>query len=73
MIKILIALYADDNILCFNEDSGDAVFSCNNGEIFVCQKMRRKKKNQVVLSNAFNASVANNMKVLKHFGTKNYV
>ena len=27
--KILTALFADDNILYFNEDSGDAVFSCN--------------------------------------------
>ena len=29
MIKKFIALYADDNIVCFNEDSGNAVFSCN--------------------------------------------
>ena len=27
--KLFTALYADDNILYFNEDSGDAVFSCN--------------------------------------------
>ena len=30
MIKTLITdVYADDNILYFNEDSGEAVFSCN--------------------------------------------
>ena len=31
MIKILLftALYADDNILYFNEDSGNVVFNCN--------------------------------------------
>ena len=30
MIKnLLTALYADDNILYFNEDSGDVIFSCN--------------------------------------------
>ena len=27
--KHFTALYADDNILHFNEDSGDPVFSCN--------------------------------------------
>ena len=27
--KLLTALYADDNILYFNNDSGDVVFSCN--------------------------------------------
>ena len=27
--KLFTALYADDNILHFNEDSGDPVFSCN--------------------------------------------
>ena len=27
--KLLTALYADNNILYFNEDSGNAVFSCN--------------------------------------------
>ena len=27
--KLLAALYADDNILYFDEDYGDAVFSCN--------------------------------------------
>ena len=27
--KLLTALCADDNILYFNEDYGDAVFSCN--------------------------------------------
>ena len=26
--KLLTVLYADDNILCFNKDSGDAIFSC---------------------------------------------
>ena len=30
MIKILfIAFYADKNILCFTEDSGNVVFACN--------------------------------------------
>ena len=28
--KILTTLYTDDNILYFNEDSGNAVFSCND-------------------------------------------
>ena len=27
--KISAALYADENIFCFNEDSSDAVFNCN--------------------------------------------
>ena len=27
--KLLTGLYADDNILYFNEDSGDVIFSCN--------------------------------------------
>ena len=27
--KLLIVLYADENILYFDEDSGNAVFSCN--------------------------------------------
>ena len=27
--KLLTALYADDNILYFNEDSDDVIFSCN--------------------------------------------
>ena len=27
--KLFTALYANENILCFNEDSGDAVFNCN--------------------------------------------
>ena len=27
--KLLTALYIDDNILYFNEDSGDAILSCN--------------------------------------------
>ena len=27
--KLLTVLYADDSILYFNEDSGDAVFFCN--------------------------------------------
>ena len=26
---MVTALYADDNILYFNEDSGNAIFSCN--------------------------------------------
>ena len=32
--KLLTALYADDNILYFNENSGDAVFSCYDMGIF---------------------------------------
>ena len=32
--KLLTALYADDNILYFNEDAGDVVFSCNEIGIF---------------------------------------
>ena len=31
--KLLTALYADDNILYFNEDSDDAVFCCNEMDI----------------------------------------
>ena len=31
--KLLNAFYAGDNILCFNEDSGDAIFSCNKTSI----------------------------------------
>ena len=27
--KLFIALYADENILYFNEDSGNVVFNCN--------------------------------------------
>ena len=27
--KLLTALYADDNVLYFNEDSSDVIFSCN--------------------------------------------
>ena len=27
--KLLTAFYSNDNVLCFNEDSGIAVFSCN--------------------------------------------
>ena len=27
--KLLTALYTDDNILCFNEGSGNGEFSCN--------------------------------------------
>ena len=29
MKKLLTALYADDNILYFNEDSGDVILFCN--------------------------------------------
>ena len=29
MVKKLFTLYADENILCFDEDSGDAVFNYN--------------------------------------------
>ena len=32
-LKNLIALYADDNILYFNEESGNALFSCNEMSI----------------------------------------
>ena len=32
--KLLTALHADDNILYFNEDSCDAIFSCNKTGIF---------------------------------------
>ena len=28
--ELLTALYAAENMLCFNEDSGDIVFSCND-------------------------------------------
>ena len=31
--KLQTALYADENILHFNEDSGDTVFSCNEMRI----------------------------------------
>ena len=29
IIKLFTALYADENILYFNEDSGNVVFNCN--------------------------------------------
>ena len=29
MVKKLFTLYANENILCFDEDSGDAVFNYN--------------------------------------------
>ena len=32
--KLLTALCTDDNILYFNEDSGDVIFSCNEMGIF---------------------------------------
>ena len=35
MKKLYTALYADENILCFNEDSGDVVFNCNVMGIFI--------------------------------------
>ena len=36
MIKhIFTALYVDDNIFCFNGDSGNAVFSCNGKWVFL--------------------------------------
>ena len=35
MKKLYTALYADENILCFNEDSGDVVFNCNGMGIFI--------------------------------------
>ena len=31
--KLLTALYADKNVLYFNEDSGDVVFNCNEMDI----------------------------------------
>ena len=31
--KLVTALFADDNILYFNEDSGDAIFSCDEMHI----------------------------------------
>ena len=31
--KLLTALYSDDNILYFNKDSGDVMFSCNEIDI----------------------------------------
>ena len=38
--------------------------------MFACQKMTKKKQNQFLLSNAFNASEVNNMEVLEHFVTQ---
>ena len=36
MIKnLLCALHVDENILCFNEDSGDGIFSCNEMDILI--------------------------------------
>ena len=34
--KLITALYADDNILYFNEDAGNVVFSCNEMVFLVC-------------------------------------
>ena len=41
-----------------------------DGGSFACQDMRKKKQNQFLLSNAFNASVVYNIEVLEHFDTK---
>ena len=38
-----------------------------DGGIFACQKMRKKKQNQLLLTNTFNLY---NMEKLKHFATK---
>ena len=33
--KLFTALYVDDRILCFNEDSGEVILSCNDMGIFI--------------------------------------
>ena len=51
--KLFTILYIDDNILCFNEDSGNVVFSCNEMDIHNIDLMvefsfvtRREKRNR---------------------------
>ena len=39
---------------------------------FACPKMRKRKQNRLLLSNAFNASVVYHLKVLKHFVQKSF-
>ena len=46
--KLFTALYADDNILYFNEDSGNVVFSCNEMAIL------NVDINNISLDNNFN-------------------
>ena len=50
--KLFTILYTDDNILYFNEDSGNVVFSCNEMDIdlmvkfsFVTRREKRKRTN----------------------------
>ena len=51
--KLFTILYIDDNILYFNEDSGNVVFSCNEMDIHNIDLMvefsfvtRREKRNR---------------------------
>ena len=50
--KLFTILYTDDDILYFNEDSGNVVFSCNEMDIdlmvkfsFVTRREKRKRTN----------------------------
>ena len=56
--KLFTALYADENIFHFNEDSSNVVFSCNEMDIV-----------GISLSNAFNVY---SLKVLGHFDTNTW-
>ena len=44
----------------------------NDGSIFVCQKIRKRKESRFLLSNALTASVVYSLEVSRHFVTKNY-
>ena len=41
-----------------------------DGRIFACQNTRKKKQNQFLLSDAFNALVVYNLEILEHFVTQ---
>ena len=41
--KLFTALDADENILCFNEDSNNAVLSCNKMGIFNIDLINRSR------------------------------
>ena len=43
--KLFTALYADENILCFNEDSGNVVFFCNEMGILIIDLNNMKLDN----------------------------
>ena len=52
--KLFTALYADESIHYFNEDSGDAVFNCSETSIFI------NNNNLIIISNNNNNYNYNN-------------